>query len=507
MGNIPEFTRRRLASSVVGTPGIDSSGQNAANAIAQSAGNVGSTFGQLAVEQAVAKDKAVAFDKQIGYEGALEEVHAQHVKDYAAFDGDPVTRAEAFRSKAAELRDATAEAMPSDRARTDFLESSGTYMNSKFKEELKLASDNQVAIGADRLTSANNKIANSVYGLFSNPDVSYDQKIKTLAGADARRRENVRNAGPILGAKEALKFDSDSSKSLVNAAASGFLDKDPLGGLKFMKEPEVKDILGAKEHAELADKMKKRAMDFKDIKKEREFEQTFNTNQSDIEAVYNGAGLDYIRNIKNSVASKTLEAGYLETKSLTAGEILDVQADYVNQWENFFVRDKNNGQLTSEIKKTVGYKDLIDLQSLAMKNFRVTQSNSSLVALSKKLPPMIAEVVQNQQPGPSVQGFITALNQFHPVAQAIAAFDGTGKAAAKEKAEMADLFFTKLSKVNPEDPIAVQNAIKSTIEAHQTKKNPNRAKYLIGEAIQTPRGLVEVYGYDNDGEPLVKDKK
>lgn len=510
---IPEFQRRRLASSVVGTAGIDTSGTQLANTIAQGAGSIADTALSLAVKRQEAKDRAVAFDTTLTYEGEMAKMSLENRQRYAGFDGDPTVPAEDLRTRGAALRDSMAASLGSDGARLDFLEKSGTHLNSAFKQELDAANRNQVAVAAERVVSSNNKITNTAYGLFKNPEVDYRNKLATLNGLDARRVENVRNSGPILGVEEATKLDKSSREGLMKAAVSGLMENNPIEAMKFLKEKGVADAMGADAHAEWVDRAQKAAANFKEIVRQRQFAAAAQTNSQDIQDFYDGKhDLASIQAIKDDKTRKLLTDAYLDTKQLTPGEIFDVQADYVNQYENLFVRDKKTGVLTSELKKDTKYEDVVKLQQIAMANFKITQSNSSLVALSKKLPDLIAGAVDNGQPNALMRAFTSAMNTFTPVAKAIAMgripdLSKLDHTTAGEKAEMANEFFTKLSNVNVEDPVAVQNAIKSTVEAHQSKKNPNRARYLIGEVVQTPRGAGEVIGYRNDGEPLLRFKK
>lgn len=507
---IPEFQRRRLASSVVGTPGIDTSGAQAAGAIAQSAGQVANTFQTIAVQRQDAMDKAVAFDKSLTYESETARLSLEHQKEYATWDGDPVERAEVFREKTKVLRDSMAASMPSDKARAEFLQSSGSTMNSAFKSELSLASKNQVAIGAERTVQANNKISDTAYGLFSNSDVAMSAKLGTLNHLERLRKENVNNSIALLGVEEAAKLDKSSKEGLTTAAVTGLMESNPMEAVKFLKEKGVAEAMGAKAHADWTDKAQKAAMDFKDILKERQFKQVMVTNAGDIEKFSNGQhNLASIQAIQDETTKKFLTNAYLDAHQLSAGEIFDVQADFVSQVESIFVKDKK-GKLTNELRKDVGFKDLVKLQQLAMSNYKITQSKSALLKLSTKMPTMIADSLENGQPNPLLRAYMNAQSAFEIVGKAIAARRNPVDMAHEvygEKAEMADEFFNKLENVNVEDPVAVQNAIKSTIEAHQSKKNPNRARYLIGEQVSTPKGTGEVVGYLDDGEPMLRFKR
>lgn len=59
-GSIPQITRERLASSVVGTPGVDTSGQKIGESLASAATDVGTAIGQYAIEKQTQYDQAEA---------------------------------------------------------------------------------------------------------------------------------------------------------------------------------------------------------------------------------------------------------------------------------------------------------------------------------------------------------------------------------------------------------------------------------------------------------------
>jgi hypothetical protein len=285
----------------------------------------------------------------------------------------------------------------------------------------------------------------------------------------------------------------------------GLLESDPVSGLKFLQDDASKQVLDPEKHKELLGLMKKRAMNFKDLIEEQQFTQMIDTNAADYEKVKNGAGLDYIENIKDLPTKNVLRDGYLSAHQLTLGEIQDRQADYQQQWASLFVPDKVTGLPTKELKKTTTYKDVIELQRTAAANLHAIRSNAASSALAKELPLLIAQSVANQEPHPKLAAFLTGVSSFHPVADALALFTGKEppvRMAERIRAEMSAEFFGKLAKVDAEDPVAVQNAIKSVVASHQTKLNPNRAKYLIGEKVSMPAGLLEVGGYDAAGDPL-----
>lgn len=480
---IPEFQRRRLASSVVGTAGIDTSGAQAAGAIAQSAGQVANTFQTIAVQRQDAMDKAVAFDKSLTYESETAKLSLEHQKEYATWDGDPVERAEVFREKTKVLRDSMAASMPSDKARAEFLQSSGSTMNSAFKSELSLASKNQVAIGLDRVNTANTKISDSAYTLFKDhPDIPLDAKMGMYRHLERRRSENANNSIALLGPEEALKLNNSSREGLAVASMAGLLESDPTQALKFLKDKDVKDAMGSKVHAEWVDKVQKKASDFKEIVKEQEFEYLSENHSKDLKAVQDGAGLDYILNIKDKKASEILLDQYLDARQLTEEEIALREADLFTQWQDFFVRNKKTGKLTADIKKDKTMKDVVELQYEYMRNAKIMRGKGQLKASVQAYPDMLRQAIKNDKPNPLLDSFVNALNAMSFSAVDAVSGGAVSKDRAKDQAILADNLYSKLVKLDPNNTEHMQQAVRDTLKEYQFYKTPQASKYVVGES-------------------------
>lgn len=475
MPPIPEFQRRRLASSALGTAGVDTSGQQIGNSIAQATAGVADTMVKVAVKRQEALDKAVTFDTLMDYEAEMEKVTQENRQQYATFDGDPTVPAESLRTRGIELRDRFSASLSSDAARLDFLERSGSHLNTKFKGELEYSSKNQVALGVEKLTSANNKLINKAYGLFMDTGVDYRNKLTTLNGLEARRLEAVNASQALLGVEETAKLDKSSRTGLVKAAVAGLMETDPTQAMQFLKDKGVKAALGPDDHASWAEKAKKAASDFKANIKDREFEYVIQNNMEDLKAVQNGAGLDYIMNMKDEKASEILLDQYLDAKQLTEEEIATREADLLTRWQDFFVRDKD-GKLTGQIKKDKSMKDVVELQYDYMRNFKIMRGKGQLKASLTNYPEMLRQAIKKDKPNPLLTAFLSGLD-----AVTFGASDLGKKQREKDTAIMADKLYSKLAKLDPNRTEDLQAAVQETLREYQFQKTPKMSRYVVGQ--------------------------
>lgn len=80
---IPQITRDKLASSVVGTPGVDTSGQKIESSLAEGAQGVGQAIGEYAINRQQELDQASANQGMVDYKMATINSVEQIKKDYA----------------------------------------------------------------------------------------------------------------------------------------------------------------------------------------------------------------------------------------------------------------------------------------------------------------------------------------------------------------------------------------------------------------------------------------
>lgn len=156
---IPEYQRQKLQSSVVGTPGMDTSGQRIGSAVAGAFSDVSQITGNIAVQRQEAKDAALANRTMIEMDMKLSELSANHEKEYAAFRGDKLERERAFQTKADDLFKSVAEAVPSRGAR-DLVERNGySTVKGYLNREREVADRNQVALAYTDTIEASNLLA------------------------------------------------------------------------------------------------------------------------------------------------------------------------------------------------------------------------------------------------------------------------------------------------------------------------------------------------------------
>lgn len=146
MGVIPEFQRQRLASSVVGTAGVDTSGAKIGESIAGAAESIQKPVMNLAVQRQESKDAALANNTLIGFDMALNKAYSEHQSEYQSFQGDKMDRVKAFQTKSEELFKSTLDATPSAAAR-DLVEKHGFAVQKTYIDrEMESADKNQAAL-------------------------------------------------------------------------------------------------------------------------------------------------------------------------------------------------------------------------------------------------------------------------------------------------------------------------------------------------------------------------
>src|SRR5665213_3195704 len=82
---IPQIVREKLASSVVGTPGVDTSGQKAEESLATGANDVGQAIGQYAIQKQQEYDQAetnkLMLDNKMAAVTAMESAKTTYADD------------------------------------------------------------------------------------------------------------------------------------------------------------------------------------------------------------------------------------------------------------------------------------------------------------------------------------------------------------------------------------------------------------------------------------------
>lgn len=180
MPKIPEFERRQLASSVVGTPGEDQSGQMIFNSVAQNVNKATAAFSELHKERERVKNDTLVAKSQIDFLRNIEDETLRHEQEYSDFRGDARERSRAYDEKIQRLFNDQINAIPSDEARIKFEREGYGIINQARIREMKQASQQQALLAHQDTLTGINELAIQASKLGGNTNVDFQTKMSQL---------------------------------------------------------------------------------------------------------------------------------------------------------------------------------------------------------------------------------------------------------------------------------------------------------------------------------------
>ena len=242
MARIPKFQQKRLASSVVGTPGVDRSQEQAFGAVSQAAGSAANVFGQLAAKRQKAKDDTLVnkaiIDLDIQQEGLLRE----HQRENSDFAGEPEVRVQAFQDKSRKLFRKAVDGIPSRNARQRFSILGEQIVGAKLSREAKEADEiNQLALEAAQL------------GL--DIGLSLEEKRNRLLTMVQLANTTVTDSKNVLSPENHTRLKESAPEAILRGAISTLVKNNPQELLVLLNDDNVKkqftpeELAGFKENA------------------------------------------------------------------------------------------------------------------------------------------------------------------------------------------------------------------------------------------------------------------
>ncbi len=251
MGVIPEFQRRKLASSVVGTAGADQSGQIIGNAVSQAAGQVANTAYGIAVERQEAKDAALANKTLIDFDMKAAQTFQAHQDEFAEFRGDKAERVKAFQTKADELFKATAEAIPSRGARDIFDKHGYSVMKGYIDKELSASDMNQANLTLTDTTDAVNLLAQRAASVGRDTGADIMQKRAALTSLLKQGETTYAVAGKVLSAEQREKLKSAIPESISKGFLLSTMERNPEQVVQMLEDGSFDKLLSANDKTKM----------------------------------------------------------------------------------------------------------------------------------------------------------------------------------------------------------------------------------------------------------------
>lgn len=241
MPKIPEFQRKSLESSLVGTPGVDTSSAQVLDSIGKVGDSGMQVFGEAAIRRKQAQDTALANKTLVDLDLSLEEAQVNHAKQFAMFRGDPNERTKAFRDQADTMLQNTLDQIDSKDVRLAVSRLGQNVIRERVLKESKLATDQQAVIAFGDVMDS----ANSLAGAARNAGIAGDAaRFNELLHKSSGVR--VAAAG-VLSPEQRARLDQDVPKSIAAGFISGLNESDPSAVLALANNEQFKSIFTGEE--------------------------------------------------------------------------------------------------------------------------------------------------------------------------------------------------------------------------------------------------------------------
>lgn len=227
MAAIGEYQRKQLASSVVGTPGVDTSTGQAFDSAAQGVGQVANATFNLAVRRKEAKDAAVTNESLLGLDIDMENAYRQHQQDFRDFQGLPRERADIFQKQAQQMMEDKIKNAPNDEVRRALLSAGTDMIASRTKRELAAADQNQGVIAFTKINSAQRMSEEEAARVGADNGMVFEDKVKRVDDLLNKYNGTLTAAETVLDVKQAQELRINGPAAVSKAFATGMLAKKP----------------------------------------------------------------------------------------------------------------------------------------------------------------------------------------------------------------------------------------------------------------------------------------
>lgn len=225
MPKIPEFQRRQLASSAVGTPGVDNSGEMIGTSLANSATKAFSAVNTLQKERQRVQDNVVTAKAQMDLQRAVEQSTLQHDEEYADFTGPLEERVKVYEEKLRGGYNTILESLPEGAARDDFSLKGQDYVNRAVVRQMGTADRNRALIAHKTTVDSLDLMASDIAQLGANPGVPFSDKQNAIM--EKLSLANNLFVGGHLTTEDKITLRKATPEMAAKAYASTALLKNP----------------------------------------------------------------------------------------------------------------------------------------------------------------------------------------------------------------------------------------------------------------------------------------
>lgn len=237
---IPQLSRNKLASSVVGTPGVDNSGAIIADAFSDVTRDISRVGFNEAQQVQNSLDAAEAHRLSANYKMAAADLYENHKETYAA---DPLDKSSKLDQALSTGLENTLNQASNPRVKqlaNAMLQSErGAYL----AQEPVWAHNRKVNLEEAGIFETTNELARRGNTIGSDVNMPYEEKVKKIS-------DLFNSAGDVLESARNLRFRPEKMaelekkipKSILTGAVYGMIDDNPAQAVDFLEHESVKKI-------------------------------------------------------------------------------------------------------------------------------------------------------------------------------------------------------------------------------------------------------------------------
>lgn len=309
MGNISRFQQKKLASSAVGTPGVDASGQEVGASLSQSFGQVANTLFQVAQQRQQIVNETEAAN-------AFSDYETEHLQNNAAlketFANDPRKAVADMQNNAATLARDISHTLNNPASRNMFQQ----LVNSRIRKSS--GELNNWALTQESVNTINNyKSSFSSFSMQGSnaPDLSALEN--TIADITV---QSDRLGNAVMGSKSP-EFTQETIKETLTGFLLNQTVEDPQAAEEMLSDPLFSKHLTGEEKVELLKKIRSMGKSHREqVKLNKQIKQDDQENKADKDILFNSA---------MNINQKTSALRLSETREEISSEYANAAEDYL----------------------------------------------------------------------------------------------------------------------------------------------------------------------------------
>lgn len=463
MAKIPEFERKQLASSVVGTPGEDRSGQMVFNAVADTTNKLTATGVQLYREREKAKNDTLVAKSQIDFMNELEDETMAHEEEFATFKGDPSERQKVYEDRVRTLFNTRLNAMPTNEAKVRFEREGYQMLGKALMRETERASAQQSLVARESTLEGLNGLATQAAKMGSNTRIPLATKLQQLDNYNTLAANLVNASAKNLTPEDKIKLEKTHPEMILKGFAAGAIMDNPHELVQAIDAGKF-DALEPQEKAELRTNAIKQIGNLEERGKVNALFTDFETNAAIFDKFAKGdpSAMVDLQNIPDTQQRKIMTEMLLGDTANSV-DSFEAQFDLMNKMKDLEINKKNT-------KSKANMESLINFMGDVAQYSRDGQiTPKTAQAYMKKLAVPLYEKIKNPE-NSFMNSLVSAWN-------GIVSFVGGGvtQESKKRAVSVYEDFNTILAKQGDVNSSTVASALQQAMRMDAIRKNPRLA--------------------------------